>query len=268
MSRQANGIQTGSRDYETPPGFHAMLVERFGAFDLDPCCYRRTKKARMFFDARMDGLSQDWFGNVFMNPPWGSPEHPCKCAHLDAPDSKCKKACQKRGRGITRLIPGIEDWVAKAVREVRAGHAGQVVGLIPSNNTDSSWWHQYILERGAHEVYLVRGRIAFLLDGEPKSANAVSNAVVIWRQGRPPRFPKLGTLPANPPLAQAPIPEQAGAGSVAYLEGAALPSPPKAKGEIHVLETHRNEPEPLTAHGGTRVPGAAERLDPFRNLAF
>lgn len=45
-------------------------------FDLDPCypmhpssaCYVPTKRC---FSKRIDGLSQDWEGLVFMNPPFG-----------------------------------------------------------------------------------------------------------------------------------------------------------------------------------------------------
>lgn len=44
------------------------------SFDLDPCSpvdpKKRTTKARQHFTKEDDGLSQPWFGTVFLNPPY------------------------------------------------------------------------------------------------------------------------------------------------------------------------------------------------------
>lgn len=163
MSRQADGKAGRSEEWGTPPDFFNRLVERFGAFDLDPCATRQNAKAPAYFTRQTNGLRQEWWGNVFANPPYGR---------------------------------GLGDWFAKAAAE-SVREDCQVVGLVPANNTDTSFWHKWVLDRGAHEVLFVRRRIHFLLDGVPQKRNAISSAVIVWRPGRPPRHPKIGTMEAR-----------------------------------------------------------------------
>lgn len=58
-----------SVEWLTPPEIMAKL----GAFDLDPCApvKRPWDTARRHFTVEDDGLSKDWFGRVWMNPPFG-----------------------------------------------------------------------------------------------------------------------------------------------------------------------------------------------------
>ena len=60
-----------SEHYTPPEFFEAMGVE----FDLDPCSPPGGLPwipARKFMDVEQDGLSQPWFGFVWMNPPFGA----------------------------------------------------------------------------------------------------------------------------------------------------------------------------------------------------
>ncbi|MFN3380694.1 MAG: DNA N-6-adenine-methyltransferase [Runella zeae] len=56
-------------DWLTPP----ELVKKLGYFDLDPCCPLDAPfyHAKQNFTIDEDGLSQDWFGRVYLNPPYG-----------------------------------------------------------------------------------------------------------------------------------------------------------------------------------------------------
>ena len=56
-------------DWLTPP----ELVKKLGYFDLDPCCPLDAPfyHAKQNFTVDKDGLSQDWFGRVYLNPPYG-----------------------------------------------------------------------------------------------------------------------------------------------------------------------------------------------------
>lgn len=56
-------------DWLTPP----ELVKKLGYFDLDPCCPLDAPfyHAKQNFTVDEDGLSQDWFGRVYLNPPYG-----------------------------------------------------------------------------------------------------------------------------------------------------------------------------------------------------
>jgi hypothetical protein len=56
-------------EWLTPPD----LVKKLGDFDLDPCCPINAPflHAKNNFTTLEDGLSQDWYGRVYLNPPYG-----------------------------------------------------------------------------------------------------------------------------------------------------------------------------------------------------
>jgi hypothetical protein len=57
-------------EWLTPP----WVVSTLGPFDLDPCApiIRPWDTASVRFTKEDDGLSHDWFGFVWMNPPYGA----------------------------------------------------------------------------------------------------------------------------------------------------------------------------------------------------
>ena len=56
-------------EWLTPP----ELVKKIGTFDLDPCTPINSpfKHATVNFSILDDGLSKEWFGRVYLNPPYG-----------------------------------------------------------------------------------------------------------------------------------------------------------------------------------------------------
>jgi len=95
-------------------------------FDLDPCASSiRTLKIRMT-EYHYGGLDSDWFGSVFVNPPYG--------------------------RETVK-------WVKYALKQIDLNRAKVVVMLVP-NNTDAPWFHNYIYQK--HEVRFIRGRVRFV----------------------------------------------------------------------------------------------------------
>lgn len=56
-------------EWLTPP----ELVRKIGTFDLDPCTPINSpfKHATVNFSILDDGLSKEWFGRVYLNPPYG-----------------------------------------------------------------------------------------------------------------------------------------------------------------------------------------------------
>ncbi|NHM06658.1 adenine methyltransferase [Flavobacterium sp. CYK-4] len=56
-------------EWLTPP----ELVKMLGDFDLDPCSPVNAPfyHAKHYFTIQDDGLSKEWFGRVYMNPPYG-----------------------------------------------------------------------------------------------------------------------------------------------------------------------------------------------------
>ena len=125
-------------DWGTPQDFFDQLDEEFG-FTLDVCAMADTAKCGRYFSPVEDGLSQEWPGTCWMNPPYGNE---------------------------------IGGWVAKAYQESRNGAV--VVCLIPSR-TDTAWWHDYIMR--AKEIRFVRGRLRF--EGADDASAPFPSAVVV-----------------------------------------------------------------------------------------
>ena len=59
----------GTEVWLTPP----YILEALGVFDLDPCASvdRPWDTARNHLTELDDGLNQEWFGRVWLNPPYG-----------------------------------------------------------------------------------------------------------------------------------------------------------------------------------------------------
>lgn len=111
--------------WETPAALFDAVEAGAGAFDLDPCAPDKpgTVRAARRYTVADDGLSREWHGRVFMNPPYGR---------------------------AMRL------WLAKAISEAEAG--AEVVGLLPVR-TETEWWHTFVVGRA--DVLLLRGRLFF-----------------------------------------------------------------------------------------------------------
>lgn len=69
MNVQFEKAKNSTVEWLTPP----ELVKKLGTFDLDPCTPINPpfKHAKINFSIVDDGLSKDWFGRVYMNPPYG-----------------------------------------------------------------------------------------------------------------------------------------------------------------------------------------------------
>lgn len=91
-------------------------------FDLDVCARPENAKCRRYYTPEQDGLTQDWSGVCWMNPPYGRE---------------------------------IGKWVRKAYETAVQG--GTVVCLLPAR-TDTAWWHDYCM-RG--NIEFLRGRLKF-----------------------------------------------------------------------------------------------------------
>lgn len=107
------------------------LSERFGPFDLDVAASAHNAKCSNYFTMEDDGLSREWYGNVWCNPPYSN-------------------------------IPA---WVEKA-HEQRV-NCDSITMLLPANRTEQAWWQDLIEpERidgdGGLEVRFLRGRMRFI----------------------------------------------------------------------------------------------------------
>jgi DNA N-6-adenine-methyltransferase (Dam) len=118
---------SASAEYYTPARYVDAAREVLGGIDLDPAsCVEanETVRARRFYDARTDGLTQPWEGRVWCNPPYGR-EGP--------------------------------KFVAKALREFEAGSVPAAVLLLSGYSVDTAWFAPL----WEHVLCFVRGWILF-----------------------------------------------------------------------------------------------------------
>jgi len=134
MSLFAHKIHEDSSDeFGTPPEFVRPISEAVGGFDLDPAAGAERKPlASTRFTQEDDGLTQEWFGTVWLNPPFSEK---------------------------TR-------WVRKARAEVADGNVGTAVVLLPVD-TSTQLFHTHVTDAAA--VCFVEGRLSF--DGGDDNPN-------------------------------------------------------------------------------------------------
>jgi hypothetical protein len=128
-------------DWITPPelveDIDQALYERREAsmgIDLDPCPHEHVGYGNInyWLEDGDDGLEKDWFGDVFVNPPFSY------------------KA----------------EWLEKAVDEVVGYPGAQCVVMITPDGTDTkSWWHKYIAEHAKYVCFL-KGRLSYCVYDE------------------------------------------------------------------------------------------------------
>lgn len=112
---KAAGIHTklmseGGEEYWTPEHYIRAVYGVLGEIELDPASCEeanQTVKAKKFYSKQDDGLSQPWYGKVFMNPPYG--------------------------------IVG-PDFVTKFIDEFNNGNIEEGIILVNSGSTDTAWF--------------------------------------------------------------------------------------------------------------------------------
>ena len=97
----ASTLRQGDTDTWLTPRW---LLSQLGSFDLDPCAsaLNPTWICGRYFTEEMDGLSQEWTGRVFMNPPFSNT---AKWIHRHA----------DHGNGISLVPASVESQVWRSV---------------------------------------------------------------------------------------------------------------------------------------------------------
>lgn len=119
-------------------------------FDLDPVACEDSARAPNFFTLRDDGLAQDWFGDVWLNPPYSD----------------------------------LRAWAQKTVVELASGRARRVVLLLPANRTEQAWWQDLIeprIRQSDWRAFNLRGRRRFNRPGwtKPKKGDRPPFGLVV-----------------------------------------------------------------------------------------
>jgi phage N-6-adenine-methyltransferase len=141
----------------TDPALFAKLDERFG-FTLDVAATPANAKCSRFFTIEDDGLTQDWTGRIYCNPPYSQ----------------------------------IHDWVHKAWCEWDL-HAELIVMLLPANRPEQKWWQELVepfRDRADQPLRteFLRGRPRFVLPGAeaigPNERPPFGCVLLIWENPR------------------------------------------------------------------------------------
>ena len=139
-----------SGNWETPPKMVADLAPLF-PWDLDAAA-SRPNVCQNFYSSGVNGLSKEWCGLVWLNPPYG------------------------RRRLIDR-------WMEKA--RIEGSRPWTTVVCLPPVRTSTRWWQDNV--PFADLVVFIRGRLHFVLPGH----YGEHNGVLLWVDERtgPASFP-------------------------------------------------------------------------------
>jgi len=155
---------SGIVEYYTPPEIIAATRECMGNIDLDPASSIEANKrvdANVYFTEVMDGLSMKWFGNVWLNHPFG------------------------------RKLNGL--WIKKLVGEYEAGNIIQSCNITFAATSEQ--WFQPLLKRP--QCFLCP-RTNYLLPNGDVLPGVTKGSVVTYFGQNHERFAKafkhLGTL--------------------------------------------------------------------------
>lgn len=121
---------TGENEWYTPAEYVEAARRVMGRIDLDPASSpkaQQTVKARRFFAIQQDGLTREWSGAVWLNPPYAQPH--------------------------------IQHFAEKVVAEIGAGRVSEAI-VLTHNYTDTAWFH--LLESACAAICFTRGRIRFV----------------------------------------------------------------------------------------------------------
>ena len=108
--------------WETPQYLFDRLNDKYH-FETDVCALPKNAKCSKFYTPEQDGLSQEWSGVCWMNPPYGRE---------------------------------IDKWMKKAYESSR-NDGTTVVCLVPSR-TCTKWWHDYAMKG---DITFIKGRLKF-----------------------------------------------------------------------------------------------------------
>lgn len=146
-----HGVHFSSETVEhyTPEHIIESAMHTMGDIDLDPCADPDKRvPAGAHFTKDDDGLTQEWGGRVYMNPPYGRE---------------------------------IRVWVDKLHGEFTVGRMEQGIALVPAR-TDTAWWSVL----ADYPVCFISGRLTFIGNSDP--APFPSAVVFVAHEKAWPRF--------------------------------------------------------------------------------
>lgn len=119
-----------SNEWGTPREIYGPFGNIFDGFDLDPCSGAEPQPiGETRYTKEDDGLSQEWFGDVWVNPPYSDPG----------------------------------SWLKKAVSEHNQDNTDRILMLLPAR-TNTNYFTKYVEQ--ADLLCFVDHKVKFLKDGK------------------------------------------------------------------------------------------------------
>lgn len=132
-------------EWATPKRVWKPLAEALGGFDLDPASGAEPEPiAPTRYTKEDDGLTQSWFGDVWVNYPYGRKQHP--------------------------------EWSEKVLAESNRQEVESITVLAPAS-TDTNWFQDSFAY--ADVLTFVDGRISFIGAGDGKDDAAAFSSVLV-----------------------------------------------------------------------------------------
>lgn len=156
---------SGRQEWRTPNFILDAARDTLGHFDLDVASNIRAQnhvKADLYYDIKVDGLQQQWYGRVWMNHPFGRKENPL--------------------------------WTGKLIEEYEAGHIHSALCITYASTSER--WFQALMRYP--QCYLApRTNYIDMNTGEPVKGVPKGSCVTYfgdWPQMFCHRFNELGTI--------------------------------------------------------------------------
>lgn len=133
---------TGNNERYTPKEYIDAAREVLGTIDLDPASSElanQTVKATKIYTAQDDGLQQEWFGNIWLNPPYA------------------------------------KDLLPKFAEKFAASNFNQAIVLV-HNATETRWFLNFI--RKASAIVFPTGRVDCKTPGENRNTPLQGSALI------------------------------------------------------------------------------------------
>lgn len=134
-------------DWQTPDWVIDAIEEHHGVIHTDPAQGPGTEIGKVYnHDESDDGLNSQWFGTVFLNPPF------------------------------SMKVEFLEVVVEKMLKP----DVGTIFVVTPDGTDTLSWWHDFIAEE-ANYIWFSRGRISYLRpDGEEVGSPTFGTAISVF----------------------------------------------------------------------------------------
>lgn len=151
------GHNSGNNEWYTPKEYIDAARRVMGEIDVDPSSTEQANKVVMtkkFYTKESDGLTKEWKGNVWMNPPYAQPL--------------------------------ISLFSAELVKKIKSKEVKQALVLV-NNATETKWFQEMV--NICNAVCLISGRVRFL-DPSGRPGAPLQGQIVLYFGAKVVQFTK------------------------------------------------------------------------------